>query len=320
MKKKVISIVIPCFNEEVNIERSYTQVKKVFAKLAKYQYEILFVDNCSTDKSAEFMQIIAKKDKNVTVVLLSRNFGGEYSSLAGMRTATGEATCILDCDLQDPPELIKNFIRKWEEGYEVVIGYRTKIEDPFIIKMARIIFYKIMKKISRIDIPVNAGTYSLVDKKVMEIINNLPEKNRFFRGLRAWVGFKTARIEYARKARKFGKTHNTLIDYIRDAERGVFGFSYVPLEIVTYFGFLLVVASFSFIALYILLFIFFGNPIPGFMTIISLIILLGGIQILAISIVGKYVLIIFEETKNRPEYIIKNIINEHKKRALSPTF
>lgn len=255
-------------------------------------------------------------------MLLSRNFGGEYSSLAGMRMATGDATCVLDCDLQDPPELIIDFVKKWEEGNDIVIGYRTKIEDPLIIKIARISFYKIMKKISRMDIPVNAGTYSLVDKKVMKIINELPEKNRFFRGLRAWAGFKAARVNYQRKARKYGKSHNNLLDYIRDAERGVFGFSYVPLELVTYFGFILVLASFLFISAYISLFLFFGNPIPGFMTIISLITFLGGIQILAISIVGKYVLIIFEETKNRPEYIIKETINDHnsqKKRVSHPT-
>lgn len=317
MKIKVISIVIPCFNEESNIERAYTQVKKIFSKISKYKYEIVFVDNYSNDKSAEIMKKIAIKDKDVTVVFLSRNFGGEYSSLAGMRTATGNAICVLDCDLQDPPELIKDFIKKWEEGYEVVIGYRTKIADPFFIKYARVLFYKIMKHISSIDIPVNAGTYSLVDKKVMQIINNLPEKNRFFRGLRAWVGFKTASVEYERKARKYGKAHNNLISYIRDAERGVFGFSYVPLELITYFGFLLVTASFFFIIIYVLLFILFGNPIPGFMTIISLLTLLGGIQILAISIIGKYILIIFEETKNRPEYIIKEIINDHRQKSLS---
>lgn len=247
---------------------------------------------------------------------MSRNFGGEYSSLAGMRAASGDAIVVLDCDLQDPPELILDFAKEWEKGSEVVIGFRKDIEDNLIMKTIRKTFYVVMRKISNIDIPLNAGTYSLVDKKVINVINNLPEKNRFFRGLRAWAGFKSAKVEYKRKERKFGKSQNSFIDYIRDAERGIFGFSYVPLEIVTYFGFLLVAGSFTFIIGYVTLFLFLGNPIPGFMTIISLITLLGGIQILAISIVGKYILIIFEETKNRPEYVIREIINDHRKKAL----
>ena len=313
--KKTISVVIPCYNEEQNIKRSYQEVKKVFAK-SKYSLEIIFVDNCSTDKSAKLIKEIAKKDKSATAVLLSRNFGGEYSSLAGMRVASGDATVVLDCDLQDPPELILDFTKEWEKGSEVVIGFRNDIDDNLFMKIARKAFYKIMKRISNIEIPLNAGTYSLVDKRVMNVINNLPEKNRFFRGLRAWAGFKTTKVEYKRRRRKFGRTHNTLLDYLRDAERGVFGFSYVPLELITYFGFLLVIASFIFIGMYSLLFVFLGNPIPGFMTIISLITLLGGVQILAISVVGKYVLIIFEETKNRPEYVIREIINDHRPKKL----
>ena len=317
--KKTISVVIPCYNEEQNINKAYTAVKKIFSK-SKYEYEIIFVDNSSTDQSPNLIRKIAKKDKKVTTVLLSRNFGGEYSSLAGMIMCTGQATVVLDCDLQDPPELILEFAKQWEKGFDVVVGYRKDIEDRILMRLFRRFFYKIMKMVANIDIPLNAGTYSLVDRKVMNVINNLPEKNRFFRGLRAWAGFKAGKVEYIRRERKFGKSHNTIIDYIRDAERGIFGFSYVPLEIVTYFGFLLVVASFIFIFGYILLFLILGNPIPGFMTIISLVTLLGGVQILAISIVGKYILIIFEETKRRPEYVIKEIINDHRPKKLQSNY
>lgn len=310
--RKTISVIIPCYNEELNIENAYSQVKKVFAKAPNYDCEIVFVDNFSTDSSQEIIRKIAKKDKSVMAIFLSRNFGGEYSSLAGMQLATGDATVVLDCDLQDPPELILKFIKEWEKGNEVVIGFRKQIDDRYVMQFFRKIFYKIFKLISHIDIPVNAGTYSLVDKRVMDVINNLPEKNRFFRGLRAWAGFKVAKVTYERRKRKFGRTHNTIIDYIRDAERGFFGFSFVPLELVTYLGFVLVAVSFLFISIYILLFLLMGNPIPGFMTIISLITFLGGVQILAISIVGKYLQIIFEETKNRPPYVIREIINDHR--------
>lgn len=311
--RKTISVVIPCYNEEANIEYSYGKVRKVFSQIPNYNYEIIFVDNRSTDTSPELIRRIAARDKKVVAVFLSRNFGGEYSSLAGMRIATGDATIVLDCDLQDPPELLLKFIPEWEKGSEVVIGFRKDIDEPYLMRLIRKFFYKIFKLISNIEMPVNAGTYSLVDKKVIDIINNLPEKNRFFRGLRAWAGFKVAKVEYIRRKRKFGKSHNSLIDYLRDAERGLFGFSFVPLELVTYFGFVLVILSFSFIFIYIILFLFLGNPIPGFMTVISLITFLGGIQILAISIIGKYVQIIFEEAKNRPPYIIREIVNDHRK-------
>jgi len=312
MKKKIISVVIPTYNEELNINNAYFEVKEVFQKLPGYDYEIVFADNCSTDSSQKLIRKITKKDKKVTAVFLSRNFGGEYSSLAGMKVATGNATTVLDCDLQDPPELIIDFIKQWEKGNEVVIGYRRHIEEKLLIKPLRIIFYKLFKLISNIDIPLNAGTFSLVDRRVMEIINNLPERNRFFRGLRAWAGFKVAKVEYVRRKRKYGQSQNTIVDYIRDAERGFFGFSFVPLEIVTYIGFVLVIVSFIFIIGYILLFFLLSNPVPGFMTIISLITFLGGIQILAISIIGKYVQIIFEETKSRPPFIIREIINDHR--------
>jgi len=300
VKKKIISVVIPTYNEELNIDNAYFKVKEVFQKLPDYDYEIVFADNCSTDSSQKLIRKIAKKDKKVTAVFLSRNFGGEYSSLAGMKVTTGSATTVLDCDLQDPPELIIDFIKQWEKGNEVVIGYRRHIEEKLLIKPLRIIFYKLFKLISNIDIPLNAGTFSLVDRRVMEIINNLPERNRFFRGLRAWAGFKVAKVEYVRRKRKY------------DAERGFFGFSFVPLEIVTYIGFVLVIVSFIFLIGYILLFFLLSNPVPGFMTIISLITFLGGIQILAISIIGKYVQIIFEETKSRPPFIIREIINDHR--------
>lgn len=317
MKKKTISIVIPCYNEELNIENAYSEVKKVFQKIPRYDYEIIFVDNCSQDKSGQIIKKIAGKDKKVTAIFLSRNFGGEYSSLAGMQHATGDATCVLDCDLQDPPQLIIEFIKKWAAGNEVVIGTRLDIDDNYLMRLTRKIFYKVFKLISNIDIPLNAGTYSLVDKKVMDVVNNLSEKNRFFRGLRAWAGFKVAKVEYVRKKRKFGTSKNTFIDYLRDAERGFFGFSFVPLELMTYLGFILVLVSFTFITAYIILFLFSGNPIPGFMTIISLTTFIGGVQILAISIVGKYVQIIFEETKGRPSYVIREIVNDHRKKKLA---
>ena len=248
---------------------------------------------------------------------MSRNFTSEYSSHAAMKQAIGNALTILDCDLQDHPNQLPRFIKKWEEGYPVVVGIRNTINDNFLMVIIRKLFYFLFKKMANIEMPLNAGTFSLLDRKVLDIINNLPEKNRFFRGLRAWAGFKVAYVEYVRGARKFGKTKNSLFDYLRDAQRGILGFSFVPLDLMTTFGFVLVLFSFLFLVGYIFVVVVFGNPIRAQIPILLAIVFFGGIQMLAISIVGKYIQIIFEEVKDRPSYVIETILNDHRNKKIS---
>lgn len=318
--KKIISVIIPTYNEEKNIEFAYGRVAKVLSTLRKYSYEIVFVDNRSTDNSAEILKKIARRDKKVSVIYMSRNFTSEYSSLAAMQRAIGDAITVVDCDLQDPPEIIPKFIKEWEKGNEVVIGVRNKISDPAIMKSIRRLFYLIFRKLANIDMPLNAGSFCLLDRKAMDAINNLPEKNRFFRGLRAWVGFNVSIVYYERRGRKYGKSKNTVIDYIRDAQRGILGFSFVPLDIMTSMGFGLVIFSFVFIIAYLLIVFLRGNPINASIPIILSVFFFGGIQLLAISIVGKYIQIIFEEVKNRPPYIIDKILNDHTQRVFKKYF
>ena len=197
--KKILSVVVPTFNEEDNIEYAYREITKVLKTLPKYDYEILFVDNYSTDKSRDIIKSLAKKDKKITAIFMSRNFTSEYSSHAAMKQAIGDMLTIVDCDLQDHPKIIPKFIKKWEEGYPVVVGVRNVINDTFVMKFIRKLFYVIFKKMANIEMPLNAGTFCLLDRKALDVIVNLPERNRFFRGLRAWIGFKTIYVEYERK-------------------------------------------------------------------------------------------------------------------------
>ena len=311
--KKILSVVVPTFNEEGNIGYAYKEILKVLKTLPKYDYEIIFVDNYSTDKSRDIIKSLAKKDKKITAIFMSRNFTSEYSSHAAMKQAIGDMLTIVDCDLQDHPKIIPKFIKRWEEGYPVVVGVRNVINDTFVMKFIRKLFYVIFKKMANIEMPLNAGTFWLLDRKVLDVITELPERNRFFRGLRAWVGFKTAYVEYERRVRKFGKTKNTFFDYIRDAQRGLLGFSFIPLDLMSTLGFLLTFFSFVLAIGYLSWVIFFGNPINASIPIMLSIFVFGGIQMLGISIVGKYIQIVFEEVKNRPQYVIEEILNNHQK-------
>lgn len=311
--KKKISIGIPCFNEEENILSIYKEIIEIARTNKKYDFEFIFVNNGSTDKTKDKIIDVARRDKRVKGVFLSRNFGPEASPQAALDYADGDAFILLEADLQDPPDLITSFIKKWEEGFDVVVGIRTKIEDNIVMTFVRRSFYRIFKAISNIEVPINAGSYGLINRKALDAIRLLPEKFRFFRGLRAWVGFKTAYIKYKRRKRAHGKSSYNMLDYIKHAERSFFGFSYLPLDIIIYTGFIFVVFSFLFIIIYLAVSLIYGNPIKGSITILVSIVFFGGIQLLAISIIGKYIQVIVEETKSRPVYIIDEIINGNKK-------
>lgn len=309
-RQSVISIGIPCYNEDLNVKRTYGVLCQTLQKNKKYAYEFIFVDNGSKDNTKEEIKKIAIRDKRVIGVFLSRNFGPEASGQAALDTSSGSAFVMYEADMQDPPDLILEFIKKWEEGYQVVVGVRNKIDDNPLMIFVRKMYYKIFRAISNIDVPVNAGSFGLVDRKVADAIKKMSEKYRFFRGLRAWVGFKSTYIAYQRRKRAHGKSSYTFFKYIKHAERSFFGFSYLPLDMIIYAGVFLVVVSFAFIVGYLVWTIFYGNYIDGSVAILLSIIFLGGVQLLAVSIIGKYIQVIVEETKNRPVYVIDEIVNK----------
>lgn len=306
-KNSLISIGVICFNEELNVLPAYKELRAVTDTSQNYNFEFVFVDNGSTDNTREEIRKITKIDRRVFGVFLSRNFGNEASIQASLDYASGEAYICYEGDLQDPAKVILDFIKEWEKGFDVVVGIRTKIADSFFMTKIRKLYYRIFRSISNIEVPVDAGSFALIDKKVMTAIKGLPEKHRFNRGLRAWVGFKTTYVYYHRQKRQRGKSSYDLLGYIHHAEKSFFGFSYLPLDIIVYTGLLIVTLSFIFVVVYLSSFFLFGQKIQESKLILSSIILFGGIQLLALSVIGKYIQVIVEETKSRPVYIVEEI-------------
>ena len=308
LKNKKISAIIACYRDEKAIPIMHRRLTNTFKKIG-CNYEIIFVNDGSPDDSEKVLEKICNEDNNTTAIVHSRNFNSQNAFTSGMVYSSGDAVVLLDGDLQDPPELIYQFAEKWIQGYDIVYGKRVKREANFILNTLYKIFYRLFNKLSYITIPLDAGDFSLMDKQVVESINLMPETDRFIRGLRAWVGYKQIGIDYIRPERMFGKTTNNYLSNIRWAKKGIFSFSYIPLEFISFLAYLLV--TFSFIAIIFYTSFYFFNPgsPEGFTTITLLILFIGGVQLLSISIISDYIGKILEETKKRPQYIIKKIIN-----------
>lgn len=310
VSKKLITIGIPCFNEEENIYLLYKKVKKIINSLTTfYNFEIIFVDNGSNDKTNLKIKTIIRKDKIVKGIFLSRNFGVGASGNAIIDSANGDALILLACDFQDPPELIPKLIKKWSDGYDVVLGqYKETVDSKFMAFMRKS-FYSLYRKMSNIDVPINVTGFGLFSRRVVISLRNLPERYRFGRGLLMWLGYKKFFLKYKRPKRVNGISSYGFWDYVKDSEKGIFGFSYLPLDLMVYFGFLLTLVSFSFIIGYLIVSIVFGNPIKASISLMSAVVFFGGLNLMALSIIGKYIQIIVEEVKNRPLYIIDEKIN-----------
>lgn len=307
LNNKKISAIIACYNDAQAIPMMHERLTNTFNKIG-CDYEIIFVNDGAMDNSENVLEGICKKDKKTIAIFHSRNFSSQNSFFSGMQEASGDAVVLLDGDLQDPPEIISDFTNKWLEGFDVVYGVRVKREANFLINFFYKTFYKIFKKISYIDIPLDAGDFSLIDKKVVDIIKKSEERDLFIRGLRAWVGFKQTGVSYIRPERRFGKTTNSFIKNIRWAKKGMFSFSFIPLEILSYISYFIVFLSFFGIIFYLISYLIYPAAPKGITTLILLIIFLGGVQMLSISILSEYVAKILEETKQRPRYVIKKIL------------
>lgn len=309
---KKISAIVACYNDGQAIPIMYSRLTRVFEKM-KVDYEIIFVNDGSPDNTEEALTGIVDKDSHVTAVNHSRNFGSQMAFTSGMDIATGDAIVLLDGDLQDPPELIEAFYKKWLEGFEVVYGVRTKREAPLFMQIAYNLFYMVFHKLSYIRMPLNAGDFSLIDRRVVDILKQFPERDRFLRGLRAWVGFKQIGIPYTRPERMFGKTTNSLLKNFNWAAKGIFSFSYVPLELMTWISlFTFFIALLGIIAQIILRLLMPNTP-HGITTVLVVVLFIGAIQLLGISILGQYIGKIFEEVKQRPKYIVKSVYKKELK-------
>lgn len=307
MKPKKITAIIACYKDEKAIPFMYDRLIKTFHKI-KTDYEIIFVNDGSPDNTEKLLEKIVKKDSHVVAVNHSRNFSSQMAFTSGMDIATGDAIVFLDGDLQDPPEIIEKFYYKWIEGYDVVYGIRTKREAPVFMQFAYKLFYRIFHKISYISIPLDAGDFSLIDRKVFEVLKTFPERDRFLRGLRAWVGFKQTGISYTRPERMFGKTTNNFLKNFSWATKGIFSFSYVPLQLMTLLSLIVFLFSVLAIIIEIVMKIVWPDIAPrGTTTILVAILFIGSTQLLCISVLGEYIGKIFEEVKQRPKYVVKSV-------------
>ncbi len=301
-----LSAVIACYRDEQAIPYMYTRLSETFQKIG-VDYEIIFVNDCSPDNTNEVLQKLVNEDDHVIAIEHSRNFGSQSAFLSGMEISTGDGVILLDGDLQDPPELIEKFYAEYQKGFDVIYGRRVAREGNQTLVSFYKLFYRLFRSVSYVPIPLDAGDFSLMDRKVVNELIKLPETDQFMRGLRAWVGFKQTGVDYVRPERMFGVTTNNWRKNIGWARKAIFSFSFVPLELMTYLGWSLTLFSFLAIIIQIVLyFVLPGNP-HGVTTIIVLILFFGGIQMLGISILGEYQAKILEESKRRPKFIRRNI-------------
>lgn len=304
---KKISAIIACYKDALAVPIMYERLTKVFKKI-KVEYEIIFVNDGSPDDTEEVLKKLVEKDNHVIGINHSRNFNSQMAFTSGMDISTGDAIVFLDGDLQDPPELIEKFYKKWLEGYDVVYGVRTKREAPLYMEVLYKLFYRIFHKISYIKIPLDAGDFSLIDRKVVEVLKTFTERDRFLRGLRAWVGFRQTGIPYVRPERMFGKTTNNFFRNVNWATKGIFSFSYVPLQIISLLSSIVFLISLLAIIYQLIVRLVFHNAPEGISTILIIVLFIGAIQLLGISVLGEYIGKIFEEVKQRPKYIVKSIL------------
>lgn len=301
------SLIVPVYNEEENLLQLYERLKKTMNKLGK-NYEIIFIDDGSADHTISLLFSLHEKDPRVKIIHFSRNFGHQAAVSAGLQHCSGNYTAILDADLQDPPEILPLFFSKLDEGYDTVYAVRKKRKESFIKRTAYSLFYKLLKTVASIDIPLDSGDFCVMKKKVVNALNSLPERNRFIRGLRSWVGFKHIGIEYERSARYAGTSKYTLSKLFKLAFDGIFSFSYVPLQIMFYAGLGSLALSILgiFLAVYFKFFTSYYNRVPGFATTIILVMFMGGLQLFSIGIIGEYMRRMYDEIKQRPQYIIES--------------
>ena len=313
MNKK-ISIVVPMYFEEKVVEECYKRLKKVCDVLTKYDYEIIFVNDGSTDKTLPLLEEIASKDNKIKVISFSRNFGHQYAVTAGLKYVTGDVIAIIDADMQDPPELLGEMLNLWEEGYEVIYGQRKKREgETFFKLMTANMFYKTLNKLSDVEIPQNTGDFRLVDRKVVDTINNMREHNKFLRGMFSWVGYKQKAFEYERKERFAGETKYPLKKMLKLALDGIIGFSTKPLKILGMIGIFSIFISISIFIYIILSYIFNFNDIAsGWTSLMVVITFFSGVQLISLWIMSEYIGRIYDESKKRPEYIVDKEINVDK--------
>ena len=303
-QKPVYSVVAPVFNEIGCVEEFYTRISGVMGSL-KAAWELVLVDDGSTDGSTEIIRSLAEKDPHVRPVIFARNFGHQIAVTAGLDYARGDAVVVIDADLQDPPEVILDLIAKWKEGFEVVYAVRRKREGESWFKLfTASAFYRVIYRITDVKIPLDTGDFRLMDRKVVNVMGQMRERHRFLRGMAAWVGYRQVGVEYDRKERFAGSTKYPLSKMLKLALNAITSFSYFPLQMATYLGFICAALSIVAIPVVIVLRLSHGAALLGQATTLIMVLFLGGVQLITLGILGEYIGRIYDEVKGRPLYIV----------------
>ena len=302
------SLILPIYNEEENIELLTKRLFEVMFKLQR-SFELIFVNDGSSDKSPAILKALNSENKNIKIINFSRNFGHQAAVTAGLDLSCGKVIAVLDADLQDPPEILPQFFAKLEEGYDVVYAIRRHRKESWGKRLMYFLFYRILKIVANINIPLDSGDFCVMSRRIVDELKSLPERNRFLRGLRSWVGYSQTGLEYEREGRFAGKSKYTWSKMFKLAFDGIFSFSYVPLQLLTWSGFLFLILAFLGILLTLYAKLFTNIFIPrGFPTTIIVILFIGGINMFSLGIIGEYIGRIYDEVKSRKTYIIESKI------------
>lgn len=313
---KKISILIPAFNEEPVLQPLYERLDTLTKELSEYSFEFFFVNDGSTDKTIEIIKSYAKDDDRVAYLDLSRNFGKEVAMIAGLDHVTGDATVIIDADLQDPPELIPKMVKFWEEGYDDVYAKRNSRKgETWLKKSTSKLYYSILQKATHITIQRDTGDFRLLDRRCVDALKQIRESQRYTKGMFSWIGYKKKEITYDRDPRLAGETGWNYRKLINFAIDGITSFTTAPLRVSSILGIIISLAAFVYIVYLVIRTIFFGTDLAGYPSMMAVILFLGGVQLLSLGVIGEYIGRIFNETKQRPLYLIEELhsARTHKK-------
>lgn len=299
-----VSVVLPIFNEVQTLPALHARLAGVMCELGE-SYELVFVNDGSRDGSLEFLKKLAVEDSKIKVISLSRNFGHQMAITCGLDHARGAAVIVMDADLQDPPELIPTLIEKWREGYDVVYAVREERQGESLFKRATAaLFYRLICRLSRVEIPADTGDFRLLSRRAVEGLRATTERNRFVRGLVGWIGYRQTGVRFVREERAAGETKYPFRKMLKFAIDGITSFSFVPLQMATYFGFLISGASFLYIVYAVLQKLLTDRPVTGWTSLMVAMLFLGGVQLITLGIIGEYIGRIYEEVKQRPLYLV----------------
>jgi len=307
-----LTVLVPVYNEEAVIGEFYRRTVDVCETLEGTRFELLFIDDGSSDRSIELLHDLIQDDPRVSLIRLSRNFGKEAALTAGLDHVDSDAVIIIDADLQDPPELIPDMLKLWRQGYDTVYGQRTERHgESFTKKVTASAFYRLMAHVGRFSIPRDTGDFRLLSRRAVNALKSLPESNRFMKGLFSWIGYPQIALKYSRDPRHAGDTKFNYWKLWNFALDGITSFTTLPLKLASYIGVLLAFGSFVYGAYVVVKTLLWGDPVPGYPSLMTVILFIGGIQLMFLGVLGEYLGRMFDETKRRPLYLIQEHVRGH---------